>query len=30
MATISNTKFNGATNIEAGILKGIEVLTNAS
>jgi Ca-activated chloride channel homolog len=30
MATISNTKFNGATNIEAGILKGIEVLTNSS
>ena len=29
MATISNTKFNGATNIEAGILKGIEVLTSA-
>jgi hypothetical protein len=28
MATISNTKFNGATNIEAGILKGIEVLTS--
>jgi hypothetical protein len=30
MATISNTKFNGATNIEAGILKGIEVLTNTT
>jgi hypothetical protein len=30
MATISNTKFNGATNIEAGILKGIEALTNTT
>jgi hypothetical protein len=30
MATISNTKFNGMTNIEAGILKGINVLTNAT
>jgi hypothetical protein len=29
MASISNTKFNGATNIEAGILKGIEALTSA-
>jgi Mg-chelatase subunit ChlD len=30
MAAISNTKFNGATHIEAGILKGIEALTNTT
>ena len=29
MAVISNSKFNGATHIEAGILKGIEALTSA-
>ena len=30
MATLSTKKFNGATNIGAGILKGIEVLTSSS
>lgn len=30
MATLSTKKFNGMTNIEAGILKGIQVLTSAA
>jgi hypothetical protein len=30
MASLSATKFNGATNIAAGITKGIQVLTSAS
>jgi Ca-activated chloride channel homolog len=30
MGAISNTKFNGMTNIGAGITKGIQVLTNTS
>jgi hypothetical protein len=30
MSTLSSKKFNGATNIAAGITKGIQVLTSAS